>query len=87
MYYCNRAAAYTRLLKDREAIDDCKEAINLDPSYGKAYGRLGIAYSNLNKYDLALKAYEMALKYDPNNSMYETNLNVAKERLQSSAGD
>ncbi|XP_066247310.1 small glutamine-rich tetratricopeptide repeat-containing protein alpha-like [Euwallacea similis] len=84
VYYCNRAAAYTRLLKDQEAISDCQEAIKLDPTYGKAYGRLGISYSNLNKYDLALKAYETALKYDPSNAMYETNLKVAQERLSSS---
>ncbi|XP_066155584.1 small glutamine-rich tetratricopeptide repeat-containing protein alpha-like [Euwallacea fornicatus] len=83
VYYCNRAAAYTRLLKDQEAISDCQEAIKLDPTYGKAYGRLGISYSNLNKYDLALKAYETALKYDPSNAMYETNLKVAQERLAS----
>ncbi|XP_030762367.1 small glutamine-rich tetratricopeptide repeat-containing protein alpha-like [Sitophilus oryzae] len=85
VYYCNRAAAYTRLLKDNDAIVDCNQAIKLDPTYGKAYGRLGIAYSNLNKYDLALKAYQTALKYDPNNGMYETNLKVAEERLRANA--
>lgn len=82
VYYCNRAAAYTRLQKDNDAINDCNEAIKLDPTYGKAYGRLGIAYSNLNQYDLAYKAYQSALKYDPNNAMYETNLKVAAERLR-----
>ncbi|ENN81065.1 small glutamine-rich tetratricopeptide repeat-containing protein beta [Dendroctonus ponderosae] len=86
VYYCNRAAAYTRLMKDLDAINDCNEAIKLDPSYGKAYGRLGIAYSNLNKYDLAYQAYETALKYDPTNAMYETNLKVAQERLGASTG-
>ncbi|XP_060537380.1 small glutamine-rich tetratricopeptide repeat-containing protein alpha isoform X2 [Cylas formicarius] len=81
VYYCNRAAAYTRLEKDWLAIKDSNEAIKIDPTYGKAYGRLGIAYSNLNKYDLAQTAYQTALKYDPNNVMYETNLKLAQERL------
>ncbi|KAF7286994.1 hypothetical protein GWI33_002834 [Rhynchophorus ferrugineus] len=85
VYYCNRAAAYTRQTQDADAIIDCKEALKLDPTYGKAYGRLGIAYSNLNKYDLALTAYQSALKYDPNNAMYEANLKVAEQMVNSDA--
>lgn len=81
VYFCNRAAAYSKLDQHIAAISDCKEAIVLDPSYGKAYGRLGIAYSNLNKYEEAKMAYENALKYDPGNTMYETNLKLAEERL------
>lgn len=74
-------------MKDLDAINDCNEAIKLDPTYGKAYGRLGIAYSNLNKCDLALQAYQTALKYDPTNTMYETNLKVAQERLRTNPGN
>lgn len=74
-------------MKDLDAINDCNEAIKLDPTYGKAYGRLGIAYSNLNKCDLALQAYQTALKYDPTNTMYETNLKVAQERLRTHPGN
>lgn len=81
VYFCNRAAAYSKLDQHTAAIVDCKQAIALDPSYGKAYGRLGIAFSNLNKYEEARSAYENALKYDPGNAMYETNLKLAEERL------
>lgn len=81
VYFCNRAAAYSKLDQHTAAIDDCKQAIALDPSYGKAYGRLGIAYSNLNKYQEAHSAYENALKFDPGNTMYETNLKLAEETL------
>lgn len=86
IYHCNRAAAYSRLEKHLEAINDCKEAIKLDPAYGKAYGRLGIAYSNLNRYEDARKAYLTALKYDPGNTMIETNLKLAEERLFANMG-
>ncbi|XP_050314564.1 small glutamine-rich tetratricopeptide repeat-containing protein beta-like [Anthonomus grandis grandis] len=86
IYYCNRAAAYTRLQKDQEAINDCNDAIKLDPTYGKAYGRQGIAYSNLNMLDRAVQAYQTALKYDPTNTIYETNLKVAQDRLIASGG-
>lgn len=85
IYYCNRAAAYSRLNRHREALLDCKDAIRLDPSYGKAYGRLGIAYSNLNMYQQAAEAYRSALQLDPTNASYEANLKLAEEKIPQSA--
>lgn len=49
VYYCNRAAAYSRVEKHTDAISDCREAIKLDPNYGKAYGRLGYKLHIQNK--------------------------------------
>lgn len=46
VYYCNRAAAQSKLNNHQAAIDDCKQAIAIDPQYSKAYGRLG--YSSFN---------------------------------------
>ncbi|XP_044765372.1 small glutamine-rich tetratricopeptide repeat-containing protein alpha-like [Coccinella septempunctata] len=87
VYYCNRAAVYSKLDKHLEALKDSKEAIKLDPTYGKAYSRLGVAYSNLNLFEEARTAYKTALKHDPNNAMYENNLKLAEERLaQSQSG-
>nr|CAI5832726.1 unnamed protein product [Callosobruchus analis] len=86
VYYCNRAAAYSRLEKHLDAIDDCKEAIKLDHTYGKAYGRLGIAYCNINKFEEARKALRTALQCDPNNSTYETNLKLAEEKMYANMG-
>lgn len=39
--FCFRAAAYTKLFQHEQAVEDCKEALHLDPDYGKAYGRMG----------------------------------------------
>ncbi len=41
VYYCNRAAAYSKLSDYVNSIEDCKNALKIDPSYGKAWGRLG----------------------------------------------
>ncbi|NXI13318.1 SGTB protein, partial [Irena cyanogastra] len=41
VYYCNRAAAQSKLNNFREAIKDCESAIAIDPKYSKAYGRMG----------------------------------------------
>lgn len=41
VFYCNRAAAFSRLGEFQKAADDCKMALRYDSSYSKAYGRLG----------------------------------------------
>lgn len=44
--FCFRAAAFSKLNKNSEAIADCKRALQIDPQYSKAYGRMG--YVELN---------------------------------------
>lgn len=44
VFYCNRAAAYSRLGDYQKAAEDCKMALRYDPNYSKAYGRLGYIY-------------------------------------------
>lgn len=41
VFYCNRAAAYSRMADYQKAADDCKMALRYDSNYSKAYGRLG----------------------------------------------
>lgn len=36
-----RAAAYSKLGNYAGAVQDCERAIGIDPSYSKAYGRMG----------------------------------------------
>ena len=40
MWY-DRAAAYSQQGNHEQAIEDSKTAIELDPSYSKAYSRMG----------------------------------------------
>lgn len=35
VFYCNRAAAYSRIGEYQKAIDDCNQAIRYDANYGK----------------------------------------------------
>lgn len=37
----DRAAAYSKMNKQEQAIDDCLMALRIDPNYSKAYGRKG----------------------------------------------
>ena len=50
----SRAAAYTLLNMNNEAIVDCLKSIEINPNYSKAYSRLGSAYFALGNYQDAL---------------------------------
>ncbi|TNM88076.1 hypothetical protein fugu_006297 [Takifugu bimaculatus] len=41
VYFCNRAAAHSKLGNYAGAVQDCEQAISIDPNYSKAYGRMG----------------------------------------------
>jgi len=41
IFYCNRAAAHSKLGNHFMAVEDCQRAIDMDPNYSKAYGRMG----------------------------------------------
>ncbi|XP_075220059.1 small glutamine-rich tetratricopeptide repeat-containing protein beta-like [Lycorma delicatula] len=81
VFYCNRAAAYSKLNNHEAAIKDCKTALQIDPSYGKAYGRLGLAYSSLNRHQEAWESYRKALDLEPENESYRNNLQLAEDKL------
>jgi tetratricopeptide (TPR) repeat protein len=80
VFYCNRAAAHSKLNNHYAAIEDCKRAIDMDPKYGKAYGRMGLAYSSVERHKEAVDCFEEALKLEPENESYKTNLDLAKEK-------
>jgi len=84
IYYCNRAASYSKLNNHRAAIDDCHTAINIDPNYSKAYGRMGVAYASLSQFKEAKESYEKAVELDPGNESHINNLKIAEERLKES---
>ncbi|KAK3858791.1 hypothetical protein Pcinc_035044 [Petrolisthes cinctipes] len=86
VYYCNRAAAHSKLNNHREAIEDCKRALQIEPQYSKAYGRMGLAHSSLNEHREAKECYQRALELEPDNESYRSNLAIAEEKLQIDPG-
>jgi small glutamine-rich tetratricopeptide repeat-containing protein alpha len=91
VYPCNRAAAYSLMGKDSQAVEDCLLATRLDPAYCKAWTRLGLAYFQLQQYDSSISAYEKAKELEPNNVSIDQGLKAAQEKKQlaspSSSGD
>ncbi|XP_066245898.1 dnaJ homolog subfamily C member 7 [Euwallacea similis] len=62
--YFNRATAYSRLIKIKEAIADCSSALILDETYLKALLRRAKCYSDIGEFEEAVKDYEKACKLD-----------------------
>lgn len=56
--FAHRAAAYLRLKKFTQALQDCKTALTLDPSLESVYLRKGIACFELEEFEVAKKAFE-----------------------------
>ncbi|KAI5649221.1 hypothetical protein M9H77_35226 [Catharanthus roseus] len=66
--YSNRAAAFLHLMKLTKALSDAETTINLKPDWEKGYFRKGCILEAMERYDEALTAFEMALKYNPQSS-------------------
>lgn len=82
VFYCNRAAAYSKLSDFVNSIEDCKNALKIDPTYSKAWGRLGLALLSNNQVEEAYEAYNKAIQLEPANEGYKQNLKVVEERLK-----
>ncbi|XP_018812531.1 small glutamine-rich tetratricopeptide repeat-containing protein isoform X2 [Juglans regia] len=83
VYYCNRAAAYTQIHQYTEAIRDCMKSIEINPSYSKAYSRLGLAYYAQGNYSDAInKGFKKAMELDPDNDSVKENIRVAEQKLR-----
>jgi len=73
VYKNNLAAVYYEMGKYEECIKECEEAVNVGRTYfadykliSRAYHRMGNAYTALQKYDEAIKAYNSALTENRN---------------------
>jgi small glutamine-rich tetratricopeptide repeat-containing protein alpha len=81
VFFCNRAAAYSKLEQHDLSIQDCRAALALDPQYAKAYGRMGLALSAQSRYTEAVDAYRTAVELDPTNETYKSNLEIAESKV------
>merc|ERR1712227_511860 len=83
VFYCNRAAAHSKMNNHHLAIEDCQRAIDMDPSYSKAYGRMVLAHSSLEKHREAVENFKKALELEPDNESYKSNLQIAEDKVKS----
>lgn len=81
--YFNRATVNFKLGSKEPCIKDCTSAIDLDPSYLKAYIRRAKCYMDTEKYEEAVRDYEKITKMDHNHE-YRRLLKDAKLELKKS---
>jgi len=86
VFYCNRAAAHSKMNNHYAAVEDCKRAIDMDPAYGKAYGRMGLAYACVDKHKEAIDCFKKAIELEPDNESYKSNMKLAQDKLSAAGG-
>ena len=64
--YNQRAIAYFMLEKWENALEDCKQAIILNPHHFGAFAGMGHVYLRLGQLGDAIDAYKQALTINPN---------------------
>ncbi|KAI4141035.1 MAG: hypothetical protein LQ341_003627, partial [Variospora aurantia] len=66
IYLSNRAAAYSASHKHTEAVADAELAVSADPTYTKAWSRLGLARFVLGDAKGSMEAYQKGIEYEGN---------------------
>jgi stress-induced-phosphoprotein 1 len=56
--YSNRSFAYIKLMEPAQAIKDANKALELDPSFVKAWARKGTCHQMMKEYHKALEAFD-----------------------------
>ena len=82
--FCNRALVGTKLMKYKEAAEDCTKAIALDESYIKAYQRRAKCYMEIEMYDEAVydakKVYQMDKSRENRELLRETEVALKRSK-------
>jgi tetratricopeptide (TPR) repeat protein len=63
--YSNRAACEMKMAHWQGALEDLQACLNIEPTFVKAYIRLGKVYHVLKRYDKAMESYDKGLLMDP----------------------
>ncbi|XP_065184139.1 stress-induced-phosphoprotein 1-like [Sycon ciliatum] len=80
--YSNRSAAYAKLNRFSDALEDAQKTTSIKPDWAKGYSRVGTALSFLDRHSEAIDAFETGLGLDANNATLKSGLADAKERSE-----
>lgn len=81
----NRSAAYLKMGKAQEALDDAEKCIRLKPKYAKGHARKGGALHALKRYNDEVNAYKHGLSFCPNDETLKRGVESAKKARTSNS--
>ena len=87
MFFSNRSAALLSVGRKLDALADARRTVELAPTWGKGYGRLGAALHALERYADAVAAYSQGIPLDASNSQLSSGLFAAQQALKKIEGD
>ncbi|XP_057455596.1 inactive TPR repeat-containing thioredoxin TTL3-like isoform X2 [Lotus japonicus] len=84
--YCNRAICWSKLGLWEQSVQDCNQALNIQPNYTKALLRRAASNAKLERWAEVVKDYQ-ALKHElPNDNDVAVSLHQAQLALEKSRG-
>ncbi|KAK7290852.1 hypothetical protein RIF29_05585 [Crotalaria pallida] len=84
--YCNRAICWSKLGLWEQSVQDCSQALNIQPNYTKALFRRAASNAKLERWAEVVKDYEALKRELPYNNEVTESLCQAKISLEKSRG-
>lgn len=81
-YWCNRAAARTKLEEYGFALSDASKAIEVDPKYAKAFYRRATCYLQIAKPQLAVADFKKVVALEPRNTVVQSQLTATQKLVR-----
>ncbi|XP_021287915.1 TPR repeat-containing thioredoxin TTL1 [Herrania umbratica] len=85
--YCNRAACWFKLGRWEHSVEDCDQALSIQPNYIKALLRRAASNSKLERWAEAVRDYEVLRRELPNENEVAESLFHAQVALKKSRGE
>lgn len=85
--YCNRAACWFKLGQWERSVDDCNQALRIQPNYLKALLRRASSNSKLERWSEAVRDYEILRRELPDDNEVAESLFHSQVALKKSRGE
>ena len=79
--FSNRSACFMKMKRYSQALSDAERAVILDGNWAKARSRVGAAALAMGRFDLAERAFGLALKLDPASQTARQGLSELKDTV------